>query len=185
VPALQSFHKFLNRSGLIPYIAHGIAGFTGWFVTRPSKSFGLRWHLRTIHVEFGLVRREPRMTKPIARDPMYRRRSFDADIIELCVRWYITYRLSRSRGDDGGAWARGLTHDDLTMGRSVCSRVREALESVRAPYRLWMAILRVTGRYGYYDGGIQSGNTWRYGAASTSTISLSKITARSSAAVRR
>ena len=34
------------------------------------------------------------MTKPIARDPMYRRRSFDADIIELCVRWYITYRLS-------------------------------------------------------------------------------------------
>ena len=34
------------------------------------------------------------MTKPIARDPMYRRRSCDADIIELCVRWYITYRPS-------------------------------------------------------------------------------------------
>src|SRR5450756_2637357 len=34
------------------------------------------------------------MTKPIARDPIYRRRAFDADIIELCVRWYITYRLS-------------------------------------------------------------------------------------------
>ena len=34
------------------------------------------------------------MTNPIARDPMYRRRSFDADIIEVCVRWYITYRLS-------------------------------------------------------------------------------------------
>src|SRR5450759_3335403 len=34
------------------------------------------------------------MTKPIARDPMYRKRAFDADIIELCVRWYITYRLS-------------------------------------------------------------------------------------------
>ena len=30
------------------------------------------------------------MTKPIARDPMYRKRAFDADIIELCVRWYIT-----------------------------------------------------------------------------------------------
>jgi transposase-like protein len=25
---------------------------------------------------------------------MYRKRAFDADIIELCVRWYITYRLS-------------------------------------------------------------------------------------------
>ena len=34
------------------------------------------------------------MTKPIARDPMYRKRAFDADIIELCVRWYITYRVS-------------------------------------------------------------------------------------------
>jgi transposase-like protein len=34
------------------------------------------------------------MTKPIARDPMYRKRVFDADIIELCVLWYITYRLS-------------------------------------------------------------------------------------------
>jgi len=33
------------------------------------------------------------MTKPIARDPNHRRRSFDADIVELCVRWYITYRL--------------------------------------------------------------------------------------------
>jgi transposase-like protein len=34
------------------------------------------------------------MTKPIARDPIYRKRVLDADIIELCVRWYITYRLS-------------------------------------------------------------------------------------------
>lgn len=34
------------------------------------------------------------MTKPIVRDSMYCGRTFDADIIELCVRWYITYRLS-------------------------------------------------------------------------------------------
>jgi transposase-like protein len=32
--------------------------------------------------------------KRIARDPIYRRRRFSAEIIELCVRWYITYRLS-------------------------------------------------------------------------------------------
>jgi transposase-like protein len=37
---------------------------------------------------------KPGMTKPIARDAMYRRRVFDAQLIELCVRWYITYRLS-------------------------------------------------------------------------------------------
>ena len=34
------------------------------------------------------------MTKPIDRDPIYRGRVFDAQIIELCVRWYVTYRLS-------------------------------------------------------------------------------------------
>jgi transposase-like protein len=34
------------------------------------------------------------MTRPIVRDPICRRRRFDAEIIELCVVWYITYRLS-------------------------------------------------------------------------------------------
>lgn len=34
------------------------------------------------------------MTRPIARDAMYRRRVFNSEAIELCVRWYITYRLS-------------------------------------------------------------------------------------------
>jgi transposase-like protein len=34
------------------------------------------------------------MTEPIDRDVIYGKRAFDADIIELCVRWYITYRLS-------------------------------------------------------------------------------------------
>ena len=34
------------------------------------------------------------MTVAIERDPIYRGRRFQADIIELCVRWYLTYRLS-------------------------------------------------------------------------------------------
>ncbi len=34
------------------------------------------------------------MTKPLPRDAIYRRRAFDAETIELCVRWYISYRLS-------------------------------------------------------------------------------------------
>jgi len=34
------------------------------------------------------------MTEPIKRDPIYRGRRFAAETIELCVRWYITYRLS-------------------------------------------------------------------------------------------
>jgi hypothetical protein len=34
------------------------------------------------------------MAKAIARDPIYRHRRFQSETIELCVRWYLTYRLS-------------------------------------------------------------------------------------------
>jgi hypothetical protein len=34
------------------------------------------------------------MTRRIERDTIYRGRRFSAETIELCVRWYITYRLS-------------------------------------------------------------------------------------------
>ncbi len=64
------------------------------------------------------------MTKPIARDPIYRKRAFDADIIELCVRWYITCRLSyrvtrRGAGPlrlNGYGHARGLFREGHAAG---------------------------------------------------------------------
>jgi transposase-like protein len=34
------------------------------------------------------------MPRAVSRDPIYHRRRFSAETIELCVRWYITYRLS-------------------------------------------------------------------------------------------
>jgi transposase-like protein len=34
------------------------------------------------------------MMERVPRDPIYRGRRFSSEIIELCVRWYITYRLS-------------------------------------------------------------------------------------------
>ncbi len=33
------------------------------------------------------------MTKPLERDVICLKRQFDAEIIVLCVRWYITYKL--------------------------------------------------------------------------------------------
>ena len=33
------------------------------------------------------------MTRPVRRDPIYRHRRFPSEVIETCVRWYITYRL--------------------------------------------------------------------------------------------
>jgi hypothetical protein len=32
------------------------------------------------------------MTVAVERDPIYRGRRFQSEIIELCVRWYLTYR---------------------------------------------------------------------------------------------
>jgi transposase-like protein len=34
------------------------------------------------------------VTQPIERDAIYRRRRSSRDVIETCVRWYLTYRLS-------------------------------------------------------------------------------------------
>ena len=34
------------------------------------------------------------MTKPVERDRIYCRRWFDAEVIVVCVRWYISYRLT-------------------------------------------------------------------------------------------
>ncbi|MEJ0039178.1 MAG: hypothetical protein WDO68_24505 [Gammaproteobacteria bacterium] len=34
------------------------------------------------------------MPRATPRDPIYRGRRFSVDVIELCVRWYISYRLS-------------------------------------------------------------------------------------------
>jgi transposase-like protein len=34
------------------------------------------------------------MPQPASRDPIYRRRRYSAELIEQCVRWYLTYRLS-------------------------------------------------------------------------------------------
>jgi transposase-like protein len=64
------------------------------------------------------------MTKPIARDPIYRPRVFDPEIIELCVRWYITYRLS-DRDLVGMMAERGVTVAHSTILRWVTRYVPE------------------------------------------------------------
>jgi hypothetical protein len=42
------------------------------------------------------------MTQPRACDPIYRRRRFEGEIIELCIGWYSTYRLSYRDLDELG-----------------------------------------------------------------------------------
>ncbi len=64
------------------------------------------------------------MTKPIERDPIYRGRRFENETIELCVRWYITYRLSYR--DLAAMMAeRGVTVSHTTIMRWVLRYVPE------------------------------------------------------------
>jgi transposase-like protein len=64
------------------------------------------------------------MPRATARDPIYRRRHFAAETIELCVRWCITYRLSY--GDLVAMMAdRGINVAHTTMLRWVQRYVPE------------------------------------------------------------
>ncbi|MBK9252655.1 MAG: IS6 family transposase [Proteobacteria bacterium] len=55
--------------------------FRFWCIGGRSRSASM--HSRVVH-----------MPKAQERDPIYRQRRFPAEVIETCVRWYITYRLS-------------------------------------------------------------------------------------------
>ena len=66
------------------------------------------------------------MTKRQDRDAIYVKCQFDTEIIVLCVRWYIAYRLSY-RDLVAMMAERGViishTNDDHAMGDSVCSGI--------------------------------------------------------------
>ena len=51
-------------------------------------------------------------------------RHFEAEIILLCVRWYLRYSrsLPRSGGNDAGTGAEGGPHHDLPLGRAAMPR---------------------------------------------------------------
>jgi transposase-like protein len=95
------------------------------------------------------------MTRPIVRDPIYRRRRFDADIIELCVRWYITYRLSY-RDLVAMMAERGVSVSHTTIYRWVIRYVPEFekrwnrfARPVNNSWRVDETYIRVKGRWHY------------------------------------
>jgi transposase-like protein len=64
------------------------------------------------------------MPKAQERDPIYRHRRFPAEVIETCVRWYITYRLSY-RDMVAMMAERGVTVSHTTIMRWVLRYVPE------------------------------------------------------------
>jgi transposase-like protein len=95
------------------------------------------------------------MTKPIARDPIYRRRRFEGEVIELCVRWYISYRLSYR--DLAAMMAeRGLIVSHTTILRWVIRYVPEFekrwnrwARRVHSSWRVDETYIRVRGKWHY------------------------------------
>jgi transposase-like protein len=95
------------------------------------------------------------MTKPIVRDPIYRRRRFDAEIIELCVRWYITYRLSY-RDLVAMMAERGIVVSHTTIHRRVIRYVPEFekrwnrfARPVNTSWRVDETYIKIRGKFSY------------------------------------
>jgi transposase-like protein len=64
------------------------------------------------------------MTRAMRRDPIYRHRRFPPEIIETCVRWYVTYRL-RNRDLAAMMAERGVVVSHTTIMRWVLRYVPE------------------------------------------------------------
>ena len=68
------------------------------------------------------------------RDPMFKQRHFDDEIILLCVRWYISYKLSYrdlTENDIGARPSDGAPHN-LSLGSMLRSGIRETVEPIFA-----------------------------------------------------
>ncbi len=95
------------------------------------------------------------MTQPIDRDPIYRGRRFKTETIELCVRWYITYRLSYR--DLAAMMAeRGIVVTHTTIMRWVLRYVPEYerrwaryATPVNSSWRMDETAIRVRGKSAY------------------------------------
>ena len=81
------------------------------------------------------------MTQPIERDLIHRGRRFQSETIELCVRWYITCRLSYR--DLAAMMAeRGIIVSHTTIMRSVLRYLPEYEARRNSFARLWRSIAR-------------------------------------------
>ena len=95
------------------------------------------------------------MSQAKTRDPIYRRRRFEAEIIELCVRWYITYRLSY-RDLVAMMAERGIRLSHTTILRWVIHSVPEfekrwnrRARQVNSSWRVDETYIRVRGKWHY------------------------------------
>lgn len=78
------------------------------------------------------------MRKCRERDPIYLKRQFDSEVIVLCVRSYITYRLSSRDLVEMMAERGDLPAHTTVLGCAIRSRIRKSLEPLLQKHRLLM-----------------------------------------------
>ena len=95
------------------------------------------------------------MTLPKARDAIYRRRQFESETIDLCVRWYIIYRLNY-RDLVAIMAERGISVSHTTILRWVIRYVPEFekrwnrwARRVNSSWRVDETYIRVRGKWQY------------------------------------
>jgi hypothetical protein len=68
----------------------------------------------------------------MAAAELFEGRHFDCEVIILCVRWYLRFKLSlRDLGrDDGRARPIDGAYDDYVLGAALCPGIRETLAPV-------------------------------------------------------
>jgi hypothetical protein len=66
------------------------------------------------------------MSKLSSIEELFAGRHFDREVIILCVRWYLRYKLSFR--DLVEMMAESCPYDHHALGSEVCLRVRQALE---------------------------------------------------------
>ena len=81
------------------------------------------------------------MSKPKSPDGLFAGRHFDRDVIILCVRWYLRYKLSlrdlvEMMAERGLSLAHApkevpVGHDDPPLSAALYARVRQASEPFR------------------------------------------------------
>ena len=72
---------------------------------------------------------------------LFKGRHFDREVIILCIRWYVSYKLSsRELVEMMGERAQTGTYDDSALGAAICAGIREAMEPVRTKCGRFVAL---------------------------------------------
>ena len=92
-------------------------------------------------LRLGFDESEPAMSKLKDVEWLFSGRHFDREIIVLCVRWYLRYKLSlrdlvEMMGERGASLSHApkevpVGHNDHALGQTLYAGTRETLESVR------------------------------------------------------